>query len=87
MAIASIFKRQSEPAPIQRFGPGLSDFTQTYKVSDLTLLEFAVLTKYGHLEIHCATQDCYWPTRACSSDRRGLYPCESISCIFHMSAF
>lgn len=28
---ASIFKRQSEPAPIQRFGPGLSDFTQTYK--------------------------------------------------------
>ncbi|WVQ75957.1 hypothetical protein IAR50_005593 [Cryptococcus sp. DSM 104548] len=28
---ASIFKRQSEPAPYQRFGPGLSDFTQTYK--------------------------------------------------------
>ncbi|WVR04695.1 hypothetical protein IAU60_001706 [Kwoniella sp. DSM 27419] len=28
---ASIFKRQSEPAPIQRFGPGLADFTQTYK--------------------------------------------------------
>nr|XP_019047069.1 hypothetical protein I302_03676 [Kwoniella bestiolae CBS 10118]OCF25999.1 hypothetical protein I302_03676 [Kwoniella bestiolae CBS 10118] len=28
---ASIFKRQSEPAPIQRFGPGLADFSQTYK--------------------------------------------------------
>ncbi|OCF45799.1 hypothetical protein I317_00287 [Kwoniella heveanensis CBS 569] len=28
---ASIFKRQSEPAPMQRFGPGLADFTQTYK--------------------------------------------------------
>ncbi|WVQ83157.1 hypothetical protein IAT38_005295 [Cryptococcus sp. DSM 104549] len=28
---ASIFKRQSEPAPIQRFGPHLNDFSQTYK--------------------------------------------------------
>ncbi|WWC86806.1 uncharacterized protein L201_001685 [Kwoniella dendrophila CBS 6074] len=28
---ASIFKRQSEPAPMQRYGPGLADFTQTYK--------------------------------------------------------
>ncbi|WVQ69357.1 uncharacterized protein L199_007574 [Kwoniella botswanensis] len=28
---ASIFKRQSEPAPMQRFGPGLADFSQTYK--------------------------------------------------------
>ncbi|WVQ98142.1 hypothetical protein IAU59_005264 [Kwoniella sp. CBS 9459] len=28
---ASIFKRQSEPNPMQRFGPGLADFTQTYK--------------------------------------------------------
>ncbi|EIW71160.1 hypothetical protein TREMEDRAFT_27794, partial [Tremella mesenterica DSM 1558] len=28
---ASIFKRQSEPAPLQKFGPGVADFTQTYK--------------------------------------------------------
>ncbi|RSH92261.1 hypothetical protein EHS25_008676 [Saitozyma podzolica] len=28
---ASIFKRQSEPVPAQRFGPGLADFAQTYK--------------------------------------------------------
>ncbi|WRT64685.1 uncharacterized protein IL334_001619 [Kwoniella shivajii] len=28
---ASIFKRQSEPAPMQRYGPGLADFSQTYK--------------------------------------------------------
>nr|ODN93712.1 hypothetical protein L204_04896 [Cryptococcus depauperatus CBS 7855] len=28
---ASIFKRQSEPAPFQRFGHGITDFSQTYK--------------------------------------------------------
>lgn len=31
--VASIFKRQSEPNPAQRFGPGIADFAQTYKVS------------------------------------------------------
>ncbi|ODO08680.1 hypothetical protein L198_00413 [Cryptococcus wingfieldii CBS 7118] len=37
---ASIFKRQSEPAPFQRFGPGLSDFSQTYKASARTTMRF-----------------------------------------------
>ena len=31
--VASIFKRISEPAPLAKFGAGVTDITQTYKVS------------------------------------------------------
>jgi len=30
---ASIFKRISEPAPLSKFGAGLADFSQIYRVS------------------------------------------------------
>lgn len=57
--IASIFKRQSEPNPSARFGPGLADFAQTYKVSvDLQLHS----NVSDMLEIQSQSQNCYWST-------------------------
>jgi len=41
LTVASIFKRISEPAPLAKFGAGIGDISQTYKVR-LYRLEGAV---------------------------------------------
>jgi hypothetical protein len=53
LSVASIFKRVSEPVAAGKYGAGLADLVQTYKVGD----EKEALLM---VEIYCAAQDCHW---------------------------